>query len=236
MRDWLLTIDTDWAPVWVRQALWALLAPYSVKATVFATERLEEHLPGYEICPHPNLAGKPHDRASLRGEIARVMEQVRPSGRGLRNHGTIFPPDLEDACCDLGLAWLSNTAALRQAHLGPVRCRRLFDLPIFFTDGSWAASADYNLTSPGLKVFLFHPIHAYLNTYSPQHYQAAKQANWDRVKLEGLVNHTRFGAADFLAQVLAANAQRFSQSMGEFVAAQRLLPGGTGSEVSCHGR
>lgn len=224
MNDWLLTMDTDWAPAWVRQALWRLLEPYPVRATVFATGRLDEALPGYEICPHPNLAGKPHDRASLRDEIARVMEQVRPSGRGLRNHGTISPPELEDACGDLGLEWLSNTAALRRAGLAPVRGRLLYDLPIFFTDGSWAASPDYDLTTPGLKVFLFHPIHVFLNTCSPAHYQLAKQANWDRAKLEGLVNRTRFGAADFLAQVLADHAHRFTQSLGEFVAGQGLAP------------
>ena len=66
----------------------------------------------------------------------------------------------------------------------------LVRLPIFWEDDDYfSCSPDWDigtlgLDRPGVKCFDFHPIHLYLNTYSPDQYRHAKQNRFSSESLK----------------------------------------------------
>ena len=67
----------------------------------------------------------------------------------------------------------------------------ILQIPIFFMDDThigWSINVNFkleqfNLKNNGLKVFVFHPIHIFLNTNDLKIYQRAKKNIWRRKHL-----------------------------------------------------
>jgi hypothetical protein len=183
----ILTLDIDWAPDFVIDALAAELVARRVCATWFVThssaaiERLRCCPELFELGIHPNFlpgsshGGTPHE------VLAHCMALV-PEARAMRTHALVQSTPL--------LTQIMRTTPIAidvSVFLPHVPFLRPFS---FFMDGNvlwrvpylWEDDCEMDRPSPcwhlrhmlrwgGCKVFDFHPIHVYLNSSDMRNYR-----------------------------------------------------------------
>ncbi|MBA3771233.1 MAG: hypothetical protein H0X13_01730 [Ramlibacter sp.] len=183
LNRFLLTLDIDWAPDWMVTEAADLLVRAGVRATWFVTHRspvLTELLsePLFEVGVHPNfLPGSSHG-----SEPASVMQHVLdmvPGARTVRTH-SLFQSERHSQMMaeDFGIRTDCSLLLMDSAHVAPHRVRFssqgpwLTRVPHVFQDNMFMFSGrrwslDHSaFSSPGLKVFDFHPVHLALNAHA----------------------------------------------------------------------
>ena len=170
-----INIDIDWAPDPVIEYALDILDEYSARATLFCTHEMGAGARGREICVHPNYRG-----AGTEEEILNAIRRLFPRARGVRGHGSHFSYYLAGLYSARGLLFDSSY----YYPAGPCRPYKMFyglmEIPYFFIDDLFfkedgLAEPDLTDSPEGVKVFVFHPVHLFLNTESQQRYLDAKQ-------------------------------------------------------------
>jgi hypothetical protein len=213
-----LLFDMDWAPDPALEETFALLAAHQAAATFFVTNhtRLLPDMaawPWLELGLHPafNINGDRGPEAPAPAQVMAELFSLVPGARSVRGHSLVGSTPLLEMFARLGLTHeistfipMTSGMALRPWRLwnGLVRVPFFWEDDINCLYGNPWQVAPY-LAAPGLKVFAFHPIHIYLNTWELADYQAAKACLSDTNKLHKLRRQAHLpGAASFLRQLL----------------------------------
>ena len=187
----LITIDIDWAPDSVVDAVAAVLVEHRVRATWFVThagasvERLREHEGLFELGSHPNFTtGSTHGEEPV--EVLRHCAELVPGARAMRTHGLHQSSGLLTlAQQEIGVEIDASLFLPHTPGLAPIDlwtdAGRLIRVPYLWEDDAelfrpapiWRLEPLLAL-GDGLKVLDFHPIHVFLNSSSLAPYRALK--------------------------------------------------------------
>ncbi len=187
----MITIDIDWAPDAVVDAVAAVLIEHRVRATWFVThagasvERLREHDDLFELGSHPNFtAGSTHGVEPR--EVLRHCAELVPGARVMRTHGLHQSSGLLTlAQREIGVEIDASLFLPHTAGLAPIDlwtdAGRLIRVPYLWEDDAemfrpapiWRLEPLLAL-GDGLRVLDFHPIHVFLNSSSLAPYRALK--------------------------------------------------------------
>lgn len=186
-----ITLDVDWAPDFVIDAVAERLLSRQVRATWFIThhspaiDRLRLHPDLFELGIHPNfLAGSTQggDPASVLAFCLRIV----PAATSMRMHALMqSTPLLETAMRHTEIGVDVSLFLPHATHVDAVTYwweqRSLLRIPYVWEDDFEIErpSPIWRLgqlaQKPGLRVFDFHPIHVYLNSSNLLAYQQLKQ-------------------------------------------------------------
>ncbi len=196
-----INIDIDWAPDAVTEFALDILDEFSAPATLFCTHEMNAATRGRELCIHPNF----NNDASVK-ETIDSLRALYPGARGARGHGSYFSYYIAGLYRENGLLYDCSY----YFPAGPVRPYKMFhgimEIPYFFIDDLFfkedgLSEPDLSDDPNGVKVFVFHPIHLFLNTETPQRYIKAKEFYHQPDKLLEFRNEGS-GAQSFLRKLL----------------------------------
>lgn len=192
MTEVVLTIDADWAPDVTIDFIAESLIEHRVRATWFITHmspaiaRLRQYPDLFELGIHPNfLSGSTH--GDTPDAVIRHCLTLVPEALSMRTHSLVQSTPLLRQIVAQGRITTDVSLFLPYTpHIRPVEyewgSRKLLRIPFFWAD-------DYEMeqrfprwhlprlltVGEGLKVFVFHPIHVYLNSIDMEPYQALKR-------------------------------------------------------------
>jgi len=191
-RTLCLSFDLDWAPDFAIDRAAELCIKSGVKATWFVThsspavDRLARHGELFELGIHPNfMTGSSHGRTYE--EVIAYCRALVPNAVSVRTHGVYQSgPLLAQIMSQTGVRVDSSILLPEMPHIRAVRVPTgagwLTRIPCFWADdyelskdASRWTPADFAI-APGVQVYVFHPIHVFLNTASLQQYQAMRAA------------------------------------------------------------
>ncbi len=196
-----LTIDIDWAADAVLLDAVEIIERSGAQATWFVThetellERLREN-PNFELGIHPNfnflLQGDGRNGKDAEEVIDRLMAVV-PEAKSVRSHSGTQSSRILDLFSSRGLTHESNVFVPAQAgiELRPWKMwSGLTRVPYFWADDVACLSGTDDampmrdlVSSAGIKVFDFHPIHVFLNTENLQRYEVTRDSHRSPVEL-----------------------------------------------------
>ena len=175
-----ITFDIDWASDAVVEYVVALLEQYHLKATFFATHdsdllrSLDKRK--YEVGIHPAFKGRSDD-----DQIVKDLMALYPGAVGVRSHALAESSETLRLFVANGLKYDVNTFIPFREGLYPfMRFNTLVRIPYYWEDDAHFSAVstfeldDLRIDKVGLKIYNFHPIHLYMNTSSPEHYQTYK--------------------------------------------------------------
>lgn len=191
MDELAITLDIDWAPDFMIDAVAAMLVEAGVKATWFVThaspavDRLRAHGGQFELGIHPNfLPGTTHGASP--DEILSHCLDIVPDATSLRTHGLAWSSLLFERVLERPQLSVDVSLFVPMARaLHPVafwwRRTMLLRAPYYWEDScemskpiaTWSL-ASLRGTGDGLKIFNFHPVHVFLNTHDFDHYREVK--------------------------------------------------------------
>jgi hypothetical protein len=210
-----INLDIDWAPDGVVEYALDLLAEYGIRATLFCTHKMGAGTRGHELCIHPNFLKGLGEEETL-DEIRALF----PYAAGVRAHASYFNYYLCGLYKKKGLLFDSSY----YFPSGPVKPWRTFfglmEIPYFFGDdlfvNSGCAEPDLSDAPDSVKVFLFHPVHLFINTNTTERYLEAKPYYMDTSKLDGF-RREGWGATAFFRKLLetARDKNIATVTMGE---------------------
>ena len=236
--EFAITLDIDWAPDFVIDAVADRLRRSGTRATWLVThaspaiERLRGETELFELGLHPNFQSGSSHGDTPEAVLGHCLALV-PDAKCLRTHGLVQSTALLEIIMqrtpiEIDLSLYCD----RLAHLSPFsywwKGKRLCRAPFFWEDDVemerpdplW--SPDALLKNPGLKIFNFHPVHVYLNGASPEPYRTAKARAGDL--REALPQHfdplvgTEEGAGAMMDRLIAGAARGFrSQKISDLV-------------------
>ena len=193
LDQFLITIDTDWAPDWMIEEVAKPLIANNVKATWFVTHKssaidaLRKYDKLFEIGLHPNFLQDSSQGNSYQEVISSLLE-IYPNTKTVRSHslfqcGKVLKMLVEEygirIDCSIHLRKCANIEpfVVKYSTDGPLLCR----VPHYFQDNIDMSSAlswelkDNGLKKSGLKVFCFHPLHIILNSKNVEPYDNMKK-------------------------------------------------------------
>jgi hypothetical protein len=221
-RAILVTFDTDWAPDWILQDVADILLRSRVRATWFITNdgpatRALLREPLFEVGLHPNfLPGSSH--GSSPEDVMAHLKSIAPEAVSVRSHSLCqSEPLLKIMVERFGIAHDCSIHLPLQAGVTPHVIRLgadtppLVRLPHVFQDNMymfekrpWSLGQPW-FTSPGLKIFCFHPIHVVMNACSMTDYEQVKsKRSVSRLRRSDVPNRPlgEGGCMDLLLQLL----------------------------------
>lgn len=204
-----ITFDIDWACDEVIDFVKQQLNASGVKATFFATHATAtlDHLDEdrFEIGLHPNYKSIGPEAENILAEL----KQQYPTAIGARSHGLVVSSNILQSYVKHGLRYESNIFLYQHDGLHPVwRFKSLLSIPFSWSDdkhlelGRVHDMAELRLSSIGLKVLNFHPIHVYLNSPDPKVYEEAKKDYKNFEWLESLRHHQGAGVGTLFVDLL----------------------------------
>jgi hypothetical protein len=206
MSKFYISFDTDWVPDKVLDHTLSLLDEHNITATFFCTNKTECDLSNHEIAIHPNFTTLDIEKHFL--EILDLF----PDSKGLRSHSLFFTERMRPLLAKHGFNYTSNTMMFEQKNILPYMMSPIVvEMPIYFMDtfnlimkgAELPFERDISLlSSDGLKVYDFHPIHIYANTFSLDHYDSFKKYYHDFDWLKENVNRSKKGIGDYFVDLL----------------------------------
>ena len=191
MDDFILTMDLDWAPDFMIDAVAEQLIAANVKATIFVTHdspavrRLDEHPELFELGLHPNFLANSTHGDTTESVLQHCIDLV-PNATSMRTHalvqsGHILMKVVECTSIEIDLSLLLPEMPNIQIVELPLPKRPLLRLPYYWEDdleairptSTWHLETHKHVT--GLKVFDFHPVFIYLNSDTLDSYADMKQ-------------------------------------------------------------
>ncbi len=174
-----VTSDTDWAHQDIWNYMQDILSEYGIKATVFCTNKLSVSK-DHEIAIHPFFKNYETEK-----DVLEDLLRIYPTARGIRSHRLRISSEILDTCSKLGLKYDSSYQMIWQKTFPFYIRKNLIELPIYFMDDlNIIFKKGFTLKNHGLhnskdtlssmKIFIFHPIHVYLNTNDLSHYRMVK--------------------------------------------------------------
>ncbi|MFC1809605.1 hypothetical protein ACFL3D_05765 [Candidatus Omnitrophota bacterium] len=201
----IITLDMDWAPDEVVQDALDLLDEYQMKATLFMTNPTSVNIANHEIGIHPDFS-----TTHIEQHIKEAKKHF-PKAKGIRSHSLFFTERLRPLYALYNIEYQSNVMMYRKTNIEPFFISRTtVELPLFWMDTFYMEMEDaprflfeeFNLSADGLKVFCFHPIHIFLNTFSLEHYRNAKKDYNNPDKLITLRNKAVRGVRDIFCDLM----------------------------------
>ncbi|MFH1656472.1 MAG: hypothetical protein ABH956_01700 [Candidatus Nealsonbacteria bacterium] len=188
MNDFAITIDTEWVPDKVLEDCIDLLNYYNVKATIFCTGYIninKDKLKNHELCIHPNFK----NIETLEKEIGNLIK-IYPKAKGIRFHALFTSSRFYPIYNKFNLEYESSYFMYLKDDIKPfLMGDNILQFPIYFLDyfhlfcfksvgfkkqGLFSIK-NFPLEKSGLKIFIFHPIHIFLNSNKLEFYQEAKK-------------------------------------------------------------
>lgn len=162
-----LTFDTDNCPELAIEFLQARLDARGLVGTFFCTRRYAALRPPHEAALHPFL--REFELLNKTLEPLFALRRDIPEAVGNRCHQLTCNGLLYAALGETGMLYDSAWPMYLHPGIAPIALHsNIHELPIFWADtlyweqGSESMSLD-RLRLPGLKVFLFHPVHLWHN-------------------------------------------------------------------------
>jgi hypothetical protein len=215
-----LTLDIDWANDGVLNHVIDLVEESGVEATWFVThetpllERLRKNQL-FELGIHPNfnflVNGNFIKGKNLEDVVDRMLEIV-PEAKSVASHSLTQSSLLLEIFADRGLTHDRNTFIPFYANveLKPwILPNGIIKTPFFWGDDEFLfGNSDLVLLhelihKQGLRSFLFHPIHIFLNSENVFRYTEARKCLNDFVTLKNIINQNKFGTGDFFKSLLS---------------------------------
>jgi hypothetical protein len=225
--DIVITLDVDWAPDFVIDAVSDLLFEKRTKATWFVTHdspgvrRLFERRSLFEIGIHPNFMAGSSQGKDFR-EVLVFLKTIVPDAKSVRTHGMVYSAEISRLfSVEFGLENDTSVFVGEMPRIIPMEVvyggmNRILRMPYFWSDDGEMSikempsfsMGDGKFDVPGLKVLCMHPIHIFLNS--------ADMGNYNRLKKEvdikaatreivaPFVNKDA-GTASLLAELIARN-------------------------------
>lgn len=186
-----ITFDTDNCPELAIEFLQKRLDNHGIPATFFCTQRYETLHPPHEAALHPFLkefVQLDQTLAPLHALMAAIPEAVGNRCHQLTANGMLYRHLGEK-----GFLYDSSWPLYLHKNLSPFHLHSgLYELPIFwveqiFYEEGLSRTFLERLHTPGLKIFLFHPVHVYHNSTGSTYRDLMKIPYPDRYRPE-LVN------------------------------------------------
>lgn len=208
-----INIDVDWAPDPLVIATRDLLDRYGVRGTFFVTHELDVDFGQHEVALHPNVLGFLQEGKTA-GVAVESLHRIYPRARGVRCHSLCASTRFYPIYAEYGLEYESAFLCYGVHGLEPFwMVNRIVQLPIFWEDDlhmELAAQHGHErfdlgalqIDRPGLKVFVFHPVHLALNTDTLDRYMMAKPRYHEPDALRQFRNTHVRGTEDFLLTLL----------------------------------
>lgn len=180
-----LTFDIDWAHEEIIYDCCNLIAEFNVEATWFITHKspnLQHLSKKHEIGIHPNfnnlLAG---DSKKTCKEILSQLINIAPNSKSVRSHSLLNSERLLDLFYENGITHISNLYLPYKSKIVPKPFNlwnNLTVVPHVYQDNATIRVNDKipkNLCQQKkINVFLFHPIHIFLNTENLDRYEKTR--------------------------------------------------------------
>ena len=203
----VFSMDTDWAHDYVLEYALALFKKHSLAVTVFAThgtkllEKMNKHL---EVGIHPDFLNCEDHAFTIN-----KMLTMYPNARGVRAHNLFEYSRLLKLYKKGGINWDSSQLLYLCPFIQPYRHPSgLVRLPIFWEDDDYLSFnprwdiGSLGLERPGVKCFDFHPIHLYLNSFSMNAYNKAREGGFSRQVLQRYRRNERSKGVLFFFELL----------------------------------
>lgn len=176
----VVTIDLDWAVEPLLRDTVQILNDYGIKATFFLTNPVDFGiLHGHEIAIHPIF-----EKFSEQEEVLKNTLDFLPTkqSKGSRSHRMYFNSPLLSIYEKFGIKYDSNFDIPVESMCQPFffKGSDVLEIPVYFADDTHFHTSSrfdlqgVNLNDSGVKVFLFHPFHIFMNTNSNEFYQSHK--------------------------------------------------------------
>jgi len=214
----VITLDVDWAPDFVIEHIANILSDKKVKATWFITHdsQMVQNLRKndlFELGLHPNF-----DPSSTQGSdpdsVLTNLKKIIPQATSLRTHSFNQSTPLILKFQKFGLENDASIFLSKTKNISPhfLKFANLYRFPSFWADDiemedkteCWSLD-DPIYHTPGLKIFIFHPIHIFLNSRTMEKYNTLK--NKKNISLlnpedvENYVNTNNVGSGIFFEQL-----------------------------------
>jgi hypothetical protein len=205
----LLTLDIDWAPDFMIDAVAALFIARGARATWLIThrsaavDRLRERADLFELGIHPNFR-EGSTQGATPAEVLRHCLELVPEAVSMRTHSFMQSTPLLTLVAETtpirvdASLLLPRVAGLRpfeqpfgSSTLVRVPCDWEDDVEMVFPTPRWDARAV--LAEPGLRTFNFHPIHIYLNSRDMGPYVAVRSMGLHDAREEDVRPHRSEG-------------------------------------------
>ncbi|MBU0985471.1 MAG: hypothetical protein KKA42_16480 [candidate division Zixibacteria bacterium] len=220
----VITLDIDWAPDFVIDAVADILIRRGVKASWFITHdspavrRLMTRPELFDLGLHPNfLPGSSHGNTVT--EVFASLLRILPEARSMRTHGLVQSTTILAEAAEIGITIDVSIYMPHATHLAPHHFRMtdsnggLVRIPYYWEDDIETLRQDRTwrveprtMALPGLKVFDFHPIHVFLNTDTLTDYTELKRQGdlpgLPETTVGNYVNRTNRGTGDLFRDLL----------------------------------
>lgn len=204
----VITIDTDWAPQSMIDDTVKILNEHKIPSTFFITNEINfDSLKNHELAIHPHFTSSNHE------EILSKNLQILPSkkSKGSRSHLLYHSSSLMMGYEKFGIQYDSNYFLPSYEKVEPffLQWANVLEIPFFFADDAHYEVNNHfdinkiNLVDLGVKVFLFHPFHIFMNTSSLSDYTKFKEHYHDLPFLQQYRNLNKKGIRNLFLDLLA---------------------------------
>jgi len=208
-----LSFDLDWQDNEVLQQTLRLLKSQQIQATFFATHKTRVKIKGHELAIHPYF----NQRQSFQASINKLLK-IFPQAEGLRSHNLHIDYEIFSYLERKKFRYDSNYLMYLQEKIRAFKINNFYELPIYYLDFYQILTekkpkfqlASLNLGRPGLKIFVFHPIHIYLNTSNLNQYLQYKK---DPKNASKYINQTKPGVQTLFLELLAYFKKNHQQDL-----------------------
>jgi hypothetical protein len=225
-----IAIDVDWAPEIVIEDTINLFLDNKIKSTWFITHNsksiqyLQQNEDMFETGIHPNLLANSTQGRSMK-EIFDNLLSICPNARYVRTHAyyqsTYYFSYLSQ---ETRIEIDASLIMPRRKNIEPfnfwIGGRDILRFPVYWEDDLEIQNplTENNLNSlglneEGLKIFVFHPIHIFLNSATFSQYRLLKEAHHDITKissneLEKYSQSKQIGVRDLLIGLMDNESER----------------------------
>lgn len=204
----IISIDADWVSQPLLNDTANILNDFRIKGTFFLTNKIDENkLENHELAIHPNFYGA----ANYDEVLERTLNILTTrKSKGSRSHKLFYDTPLMASYKKYGIEYDSNYYLSNYDKPMPFFFQRsqILEIPFFFADDSYFfLNSNFeldgiNLQDSGVKVFLFHPFHIFMNSNSLDDYQRLKPYYTNYEYLNTRKNYDKPGIRNLFIKLL----------------------------------
>jgi len=183
-----ITFDTDNCPEEAIEFVQERLDRRNIPGTFFCTQRYESLREPHEAAVHPFL--REFFKLDELFDPLHALQEKIPEAVGNRCHQLTCNGALYRHLGELGFLYDSAWPMFLHEHIEPIHLHTgILELPVFYVENLFIERGmdqklHESLRAPGLKVFLFHPVHIFHNSTKDTFFEIMKVPYPDRYKPE----------------------------------------------------
>jgi hypothetical protein len=222
----LLTFDADWCPDFMMEYVYDIIKDTDIKSTWFMTHKSDlicklQRDENIELGVHPNF-NRDSTQGATPDEIMENLLKIIPNAKSARTHGLLQSTNILSLFNKYGIKNDSSLLFPLEKKLRPHydMFSRLTRFPIYWADDVmvWQNKLGLYINNQGLKVYIFHPIHVYLNSVDMESYEAMKrfgQANLTQGNMEKFIGKS-FGIRNLFVELIEYLKKQETFTIKEF--------------------